>query len=351
MIKKIILVLMLLLTLSACIEKEDPRLNRPTFIEYKDGYIRFNEIEEAEQYVLLINFDEVIIDETEYFFITEGEFIVSVKSRAAGYKDSFYSQSITFTISYQAPSNVYLDGYKLKWTDMNALSYEVAVSGSTFSYVLNAYSNQVVVNPYLSDLTVKIKAIYPYSESEFTNEYYFPKDESIAKESNFNYSINSNFDLVIIGVIQDSYINSIKYNDKDIDQNIVYFENGVLYLKSDYIKQFNEGMHELLLSTSRGNYLIKLNVIDTINPYLVSYLENYISYIYTFELFNGDILGINGSGITVDDYHINGSRLLIDYDFIYSKFENDENLESFSLSYSIEIGDDLFIGYFSILRP
>jgi hypothetical protein len=342
---------MLLLTLSGCIEKEDPRLNRPTFIEYKDGYIRFNKIEEAEQYVLLINFDEVVIDDTEYFFITEGEFIVSVKSRATGYKDSFYSQSITFTISYQPPSNVYLDGYKLRWTDMNALSYEVVVTGSTYSNVLNTYSNQLIVNPYLSDLTVKVKAIYPYSESEFTDEYYFPKDESIAEELNFSYSMNSNFDLDIININQNRYINSIKYNDEDINQNNVYLENGVLYLKSEYIKLFNEGMHELLLSTSRGNYLIKLNVIDTINPYLVGYLENYISYIYTFELFNGDILGINGSGITVDDYQINGNKLLIDYDFIYSKFENDEDLESFSLSYSIEIGNDLFIGYFSIPRP
>ena len=130
--------------LSACAKPEDPRLDRPTFIEYKDGYIRFNEILEAEQYVLLINFDELVIDTNEYFFIEEGEFIVSVKSRATGYEDSFYSQSITFMISYQAPTNVYLDGYRLRWTDMNALSYEVVVTGSTFSYVLNAFSNQLV---------------------------------------------------------------------------------------------------------------------------------------------------------------------------------------------------------------
>ena len=141
------------------------------------------------------------------------------------------------------------------------------------------------------------------------------------------------------------------YDDEYVYQNNMLFDGTDFYLKSNYLKSFSIGMHEIILSTSTGNYLINLNITNSSNPYLVSLIENYIAYIYTFELFDGTILSIDGNNITSDDYQINDNRVLINYSFINDIFENDQEKESFNLSYSIEKGNDLFISSFTIYRP
>lgn len=352
MIKKIFVILLLVLTLSSC-TKEDPRLDRPVYIEYKDGFINFSEVEEATHYVLLINFDEHIIETNKYQLIAEGSYIVSVKARAEGYQDSAYSAPINFTISYPIPTNIKIDEYIISWDQMpKALHYEVLINDVLYP---NITSPQIVVNPYKESINFQVKAIYLFDESNYSYPILFPKNETIKEERTYYYSKNSTFDLEIHNFSSwYEYLNSFKLGDEDILDPNFYYDNFKYYLESDYLQSLDIGLHEFKLSTSRGNHLIKINITDSLNPYIIRPTQNfyyYRTYVFEFELFGGQILSLSGNGITTDDYRIEDHKVIIDFRFTTPKFDEEPDRNNLILSYSIEVGNDLFIGFLTIKRP
>ena len=174
----------------------------------------------------------------------------------------------------------------------------------------------------------------------------------VMTDISLNYSIHSEFDLIIQQLPKSITVNSITINNVEIDSTTFVHDNTGLKLKSSYIKSLSVGEHEFTVNTEQGNFTVDLNVIETTRPYMISKstIETDFSsnLIFTFELFGGSIKSISGNSIKTSDYSIYGNQLTIKKEFIERSFNANESLETLVLSYSLEVGTHTVIGYIFI---
>ncbi|PKK98980.1 MAG: hypothetical protein CVV57_04010 [Tenericutes bacterium HGW-Tenericutes-2] len=176
----------------------------------------------------------------------------------------------------------------------------------------------------------------------------------VFSDAYFNYSIHSDFDLVIQDLPESIEVTSLKVNNVDLDlSNVIHDKNG-LKLKSSYIKSLSVGEYLYNVITAQGSFVLNLNVIDTSRPYMISkstiesdFTSNHT---FTFELFGGEIKSVSGNNIKTSDYSISGNQLTIKKGFIENAYSNNESMESLILGYTLEVGTHTVIGYIFISK-
>jgi hypothetical protein len=181
-----------------------------------------------------------------------------------------------------------------------------------------------------------------------------PSGPYVFKNTSFNYSIFSEFDLVIQKLPESIHVISILLDDEEVDlSNIIHDKSG-LKLKSSYIKSLPVGDYLFTITTAEGNFSLELKIIDTNRPYMISkssvesdFLSNQI---FIFELFGGRIKSVSGYDITSSDYTIRGNELTIKKGFIRNAFDSNESLESLVLGYTLEVDTHIVIGYIFITQ-
>jgi len=93
-------------------------------------------------------------------------------------------------------------------------------------------------------------------------------------------------------------------------------------------------------------------MIDTWNPYLTQvgsiHYEVGKDLILHFELFAGSIVSLSGNDITLSDYSIDGSRVIIDGNYIHQKFVSTPERTTLIIAYTLSFNSDTEIGYLFI---
>ena len=179
-----------------------------------------------------------------------------------------------------------------------------------------------------------------------------PSEPFVMTDISLNYSIHSDFDLVIQKLPESIEVTSIILNDIELNSTQFVHDSAGLKLKSSYIKTLSIGEYEFTISTDQGDFTLDLNVIETTRPYMISKstVETDFSsnLTFTFELFGGNIKSLSGNSIKSSDYSISGNQLTIKKAFVEESFNATESIETLVLAYSLEVGTHTVIGYIFI---
>lgn len=231
----------------------------------------------------------------------------------------------------------------------NATSYILWINGEEFEITTTTYT----VGPF-GDYVVKVKAkAEGYPESTYSDELVFTLPMSF-HDVRFNYSIHSNFDLLIYTFEHEVTTYSISGVLPTLEASDFYTIDQKLYIKSSYLKDLIPQSYELTVSQgTMGSFTLNLSIVETELPYIVSYNtmqydEEDVSFIY--ELFGGVIVSLSGNNITADDYIIDSNMVTIKSSFIDSYFSSNPDQISLSLKYDLNVGDSYVFGYIFIQK-
>ena len=100
-----LLVLYLSITLIAC--NNQPALAKPDGLSYNNGLV-WNEVENADDYLIVVNGEEIIREVPYIAFIQEGTYVIQIIARANDFSDSLPAE-ITITIDYDQDAEIVLE--------------------------------------------------------------------------------------------------------------------------------------------------------------------------------------------------------------------------------------------------
>lgn len=343
--KKIAVFIFLIFILFGCSEPTLERLNTPQNLVFMDA-IYFEGVKHATSYVLEINGEEVVIDDVHYHIAEEGTYNVRVKAIAFGYDDSPYSQMITFIIdhTFEVPTSITINNNRiLMWDVMTgAIKYLVLVNGESYETLENYFS---LTQFEMSPLVINVKAIYNQGESIWSNRIIDEEGVQPIDLIQFNYSTNSSFDLIVL--ISESLL-YIKESSTDAYINEYDFLENEVSIDTEYLTLLSLGEHEFKILTFDGYYVLRINIIDTNSPYMITSQEIYTLFdkdiICSFDLFDGTIMDLTGSSITPLDFIIVDNIVIINIDYVLTQFEEDHNLFTVTLTYTLQKGDEVITG-------
>jgi hypothetical protein len=346
--KKATLLILLLFILIGCSQQQ---LSTPENLRFTDQ-IYFDEVENATDYILNINGEEIKIAQTSYQITSEGTFLVKVKSTAKGYKDSPYSETIEIVIDYTlvTPSNLSISNNTLTWDVIEgASSYEVLLNQT----IIPVTTNTLSLEPYLPDvLIIKVKAVYPSGSSTYSEQLIYTEDAEILGELKYKFSTNSTFDLTIFETSK--FITMYNDNNQIMQSNVYTYTNQEVKFLNTYLKALDTGLHEYKVLTEDGFYIVEIDVTNATNPYMINNNQIYSSFeddiTLQFELFGGTIQNVSGNNIESSDYTINQSQLVISIDYVQNIFENEPERTTLILSYTLQYNQDIIIGYIFIRK-
>lgn len=168
---------------------------------------------------------------------------------------------------------------------------------------------------------------------------------------NFQYSIYSTVDVIIWEDIptDDLYIENSNFETINIDE-VLILDGPHLEIKSSYLLEQNLGMFSFYLIYDGYRTLVEIGMNDKTDPYIITSTVIYTSgtedVYLQFELFNGSFYSLNGSRDDVELYHLEGSILTVEKEYIAQKFEGDKI--AFTLSYVLNKDNSSVIGYLFI---
>ena len=326
-----------------------PTLAPPTNLEY-DGLLTWDEVDNASSYDVYINTVAVNVNDSFYAFEEEGQFTVYVIAKASGFINSDASESINVEIDYENNIDFTLSFQSelLTWNEVeDASSYNVFVDGvkqvvETNSLTLNDLTPGVI--------SFTVQAVYPIGVSNISDILYVANDLVETEPIYFQYSKNSTMDIIIWEDItnDDLYLQNSDYDFMDKEAFLV-LDGEHLEIKSDYLVDRSVGTHKYYLIHDIYSTLVEINITNNLNPYIISSTnidtsgdtDIYLQY----ELFGGSFYSVNGN---IDDdvlYHTDNNILIIEKEFITSKFEVND---MFVLSYVINKDENSVVGYLFI---
>ena len=352
--KKIFMIVLLAFILYGCAEKSLEKLDTPKYLVFTDR-VYFNYVDHATSYILEINGVEYEITTNSYHFALEGDYTVRVKARAEGYEDSLYSEPIEFSLdfTYEIPTSVMINTEHLvTWDVMDgAIRYTVYVNGQGYDTTDNSYS---LLEFDATVFVVQVRAVYT-SGASIASEIVIDEGRAeIISTIKFNYSIQSSFDLSVIHL--DSLIYILEESaELELDlSKYQYAAPQMLSMNASFLNTLSVGKHTFKVVTYEGYFMVEMNIIDTIKPYIISSSEVNSDFstdiIFLYELFEGSIKSVTGNDITADDYSIDGGVLTVDIDYVRNKFETEPERTTLILSYTLEQGENIVLGYLFI-RP
>jgi hypothetical protein len=347
--KKLLIIILLLFTLQACKPDTKEELVRPLNLRFTDE-IRFDTVEHATHYVLKINNEEIVIDTNHYLLTLEGTYTVRVKARAEGYYDSVYSPALTFDVdlTFEVPTNTTVDNLHSFQFDLmsGATGYILLVNGDELSQTTNSLD----LSTYFPGvIQVQVKAIYPLGSSIYSELIIYSGGAETLETINYSYSINSLFDL---DILESGTFVYIEDSEAELSAADYIFTAQRVTLKNTYLISLSTGNHLFTILTLDGFYIIDLNILDTDKPYLITdnqvFTDHSTDLTFTFELFGGEFTGLSGNEVTTEDYTLIDNVLMIDKDYVAFMFSLDPERETLILAYTLELEDNIVIGYLFI---
>ncbi len=173
-------------------------------------------------------------------------------------------------------------------------------------------------------------------------------------DQTFVYSIQSSFDLKIQDLPNDLSVTEVKRGQEMLTSAIFIHDKSELFLKSSYLKGLSLGEHVLSFETEKGIFSIRLNIIDTNRPYMISSSTVFTDFskdvIVLFELFGGSIQSVSGNDITSSHYSIRNNQLTIKKGFIEQSFTQNPDRETLIIGYTLHVDSHVVIGYLFIKK-
>ncbi|MFW5794485.1 MAG: hypothetical protein ACOCV1_03270 [Bacillota bacterium] len=169
--KKIIgLVIFMFLAIAMISCDREPQLEAVENIRYED-YLTWDEVENAQEYIIIVNDDEEYIHEEEYFaLIEEGTYEIVIIARASGYENSPESEPFTITIDYHQDANITVEaqGEQISWNEVeDAKHYFIIVNDN----IIKVNTEQFSLNSFPSgNYEINVFAVFPDgSNTELSN--------------------------------------------------------------------------------------------------------------------------------------------------------------------------------------
>ena len=169
--KKIIgLVLFMFLAIVMISCDKEPQLEAVQNICFED-YLSWDEVENAQEYIIIVNDNQEYIHEEEYFALREeGTYEIVITARASGYENSPESETFTITIDYNQDANITIEsqGEYISWNEVDqATHYFIIINDNIIRVDTNEYS----LNYYSTgDYEINVFAVFPDgSNTELSN--------------------------------------------------------------------------------------------------------------------------------------------------------------------------------------
>lgn len=355
---KKILFIIVLIFLGGC--QGNKTLDRPINLRLEEDVVLWDAVEDAEAYVIYINYQAFLIETTQYDFsqYENGTYKVNIKAIADGYKDSFLSDEIVVVINrvYPIPQNITIEDGMISWDVIDqAIHYVISISGE--SLIVNATSFDLKVLPENMVYEIRVKAIYPNNkESLFSSVIRFHTylnfvdvyEEVFLKSSEDDIELDLSDYLLQILKIKDE-------TNTEIDTNAYVVEENIIKIKNEYLQDLPYGEAMLFVETTLGDVLFQIQIGDDRKPKLLSSnlitFEECVDIELDFELYNGRIVSVFGNDITEDDYMIVDNRIMIANAFVGHKFNTEPQRTRLILGYYLEANDHMVVSYIFIDRP
>jgi len=227
-----------------------------------------------------------------------------------------------------------------------ATGYVLLVNGEELSQTTNSLD----LSTYFPGvIQVQVKAIYPLGSSIYSELIIYAGGAETLETINYSYSTNSLFDL---NVLKSESFFYIADSEEELSATDYIFTAQRVTLKNTYLVTLSTGHHLFTILTLDGFHIIDLNILDTDKPYLITnnqvFTDHSTDLTFTFELFGGEFTGLSGNEVTAEDYTLIDNILTIDKDYVAFMFSLDPERETLILAYTLELGDNIVIGYLFI---
>ena len=353
---KKILIIILLIFLSGC-GNGDETVRYPQNIVYQDYLITWNEVANSTSYSVKINDIVYVVDEGTSFsvdFLPNGIYDIRLKTNR-NESSSYYSPALQVVITrdYEAFTSFTLVSDLISWSPLqDVTTYELynddqllgTTSSSSFDLSTLTLSNNQLY--YL-----KIGARYPTGDYVYSNTLLYHNYENLDLIIETSFNRQSVEDLSI-NLGSQMTIDYLLFNNQVIETNLYSITNDMLTLEHDAFHPDELGTHTLILLTPNGYITVIIDVIDPLNPIILS--DDSIIYttdvdmIFQFELNGGSFVGLSGNNITTSDYLFLDNELVIYALFIERILENNPSRETVILVYQLTKRSNIFMGFIFI---
>src|SRR5690554_807314 len=159
------------------------------------------------------------------------------------------------------------------------------------------------------------------------------KEEEIQNElisSDFQYSINSKTDLLVIKNFKDNKEVLKKYNFLEVKDNDLYFKNS-------YLTNLSLGMQTIVITLDNVEYTFNILINDKDKPYLINYLNT--SYHegenieLIFDMLDFDFHSISSNEMKDTDFEFSNNKLTILKGYLDQEFAKDRKNLVLSMIY------------------
>lgn len=352
--KKLIFVFLLTIFLVGCQYFQD-QLEAPQNLRYENGYILFDEVEGATEYIIYTDYDDHNVSTTSFYFDYPGEHHITIVAFGENYSPSDPSEPLLITIPYSlaGPKNLmYVEGILSFDEVQNAVQYRIdlGVHGA-FTTVDNIIDISDRIPYYGAYAQIRVRAIFEYGQSNFSETLYITDGKPFIKKLTFNYSKVSSSNLILFNESEIYTIKSVilTAHDSEVDENN-YTLSPSFAFTAEYLDTLSLGKQYFTLETHRGFISVEINITDETDPYIINSTDIYVDFTtdinLLFELFGGEIISLTAKNLTSSDYILNGSTATIKLDYLNEIF--DIGREELIIRYELKVGNNYTIGYITL---
>lgn len=367
-------VLFFIIGLAACTTpppNEAFRLHVPRNITINRNILTFDSVEGAVTYSLSINGEITTITDTTYSFDADGDYRVRVQANSGdgNIADSLFSDALVFKVRFlNYPEDIEIRNNQVYFTkDKDADSYDVEINGEVFNTLED-------LPPYLEPGTYEIRVQARssiYNESEFSPvvTVVLDKTSRIYSTHNYQYSVNSNFELPLYGyqipglnyieILETAYDGDVLVEMESLqERSDFYAASRSIYFSTSYmnylVTKLNQTASEAklnvsyLIRTNLGTHEINLEINRLTTPYSFNgqkQLTNFKDDVYfNFETFDYIFVRVEGYEITLKDYSFEDGTLIIFMEYLLNTYSTMRTATSLEFSVIFE-KDDTQIKY------
>lgn len=354
--KKQIIFIFFILFLTSCGGKSLP-ITTPSNINYHNELLTWDAVPEATGYQCII--DSFVYEVSDTYFDTSvlpmGIHDVKIIT-VIGSRYSEPSENYTFTIirDLVPPSNIHIEEDTLLWDAVPlVIGYIVEINGIQENVKVTSFSLSDLPRNAFYDITVT--SIYTnncFSHPSSIFSYHTFIDAFEVWE--YAYHKGQEAPLTIdLRTLSSAVIALHDEEDEELPSDDVVIGDDEITITSTFLESYSYGEYTYSLFTSEGKIIIHLTIGDARKPHIIGTgdytFQPSTPIISTFELYDGQIIGIVGGTIGEGDYVIEGNTLTLLSDYLDREFSStSRNL--LLLSITIESEVHLVITYILISR-
>lgn len=342
--KKIMIILLLLISLSACSKTEDKIYNPPQNLSYdsKTEVLSWDPIEGVSLYVLVINDQETRQASVTYdmSLLPTGDYTVKVKAIYQD-KESRYAYPLVVTIIRES-------SFTIKLGDM--LSFDEVFGADTYKLSIYNILNELLFEGVLSENQYDYKELLGIARFELSA---YLKEQLVAKEVfsiDFKGSTHTKDTDTLTVSIQQA-VDKLYIDDLLIDPSSYTKTHTEITMSSEILDGLEEGRHIIKLE-GKGDFYTFLDVTSYKKPLMttsgvVTYDQKDLT--FEFELYGGTFDGISSNpGLEAKDFTFEGELLTIHKTFIEDVIKANPDRKTIIFSYLVTNGPYTVVGFITV---